>query len=131
MSSAATRDAARTRSRRQPARWSDWARVAIPIVLLGGLVVAGWQLGYFDLTEPDALHEAARRYRGIPWLAPMFVCVYALLAALASPVSPLAYGAGAVFGGSSFFGSLFGMGLSPMRMLSKYPADRPVMHAVA
>ncbi len=67
-------------------------------MLLVGFVVAGWQLGYFDLAEPDALHEAARRVRGTPWLAPIFVCVYATLAALAAPVSPLAYGAGAVFG---------------------------------
>jgi uncharacterized membrane protein YdjX (TVP38/TMEM64 family) len=87
-----------TPRRKQPATWTDWVRVAIPVVLLVGLVVAGWQLGYFDLKERDTLHEAATRARGIPWLAPMFVCVYAGLAALAAPVSPLAYGAGAVFG---------------------------------
>src|SRR4029077_14134756 len=84
--------------RRRRATWRDWVRVAIPVVLLAGLVVAGWQLGYFDLREPDALHEAASRARGMPWLAPMFVAAYATLAALAAPVSPLAYGAGAVFG---------------------------------
>jgi len=84
--------------RKQRARWTDWVRVAIPVALLIGLVVAGWQLGYFDLKERDTLHEAAARASGIPWLAPMFVCVYAGLAALAAPVSPLAYGAGAVFG---------------------------------
>jgi len=76
----------------------DWARVAFPVVILAGLVVAAWQLGYFDLKKPDALHEAARRASGIPWLAPTFVVVYATMAALAAPVSPLAYGAGAVFG---------------------------------
>src|SRR5215831_502807 len=83
--------------RRRRATWGDWIRIAIPVVLLAGLVIAGWQLGYFDLTERDALHEAATRASGIPWLAPMFVAVYAGLAALAAPVSPLAYGAGAVF----------------------------------
>lgn len=67
-------------------------------MLLVGFVVAGWRLGYFDLAEPDALHETATRVRGTPWLAPLFVGVYAALAALASPVTPLAYGAGAVFG---------------------------------
>jgi uncharacterized membrane protein YdjX (TVP38/TMEM64 family) len=98
MSSANARSGSTRRSRRQRATWRDWLRVAIPVVLLAGFVVAAWQLGYFDLTEPGALHAAARQARGIPWLAPTFVCVYALLAALAAPISPLAYGAGAVFG---------------------------------
>jgi hypothetical protein len=47
----------------------DWARVAFPVVILAGLVVAAWQLGYFDLKKPDALDEAAQRASGIPWLA--------------------------------------------------------------
>jgi uncharacterized membrane protein YdjX (TVP38/TMEM64 family) len=98
MSSANARRASTRRARRQRATWSDWVRVAIPVVLLAGLIIAGWQLGYFDLKEEDALHEAATRASGIPWLAPLFVVVYATLAALAAPVSPLAYGAGAVFG---------------------------------
>jgi uncharacterized membrane protein YdjX (TVP38/TMEM64 family) len=84
--------------RRRRATWRDWVRIAIPVVLLAGLVIAGWQLGYFDLKERDALPEAAARASGIPWLAPVFVAVYSALAALAAPVSPLAYGAGAVFG---------------------------------
>jgi len=98
MSSANAHRVSTSPSRRRRATWRDWVRVAIPVVLLAGLVVAGWQLGYFDLREPDALHEAASRARGMPWLAPMFVAAYATLAALAAPVSPLAYGAGAVFG---------------------------------
>jgi uncharacterized membrane protein YdjX (TVP38/TMEM64 family) len=87
-----------SRPRRRRATWRDWVRISIPVAVLAALVVAAWQLGYFELAEPDTLHETARRVRGIPWLAPMFVCVYATLAALAAPVSPLAYGAGAVFG---------------------------------
>jgi len=87
-----------SRSRRRRPTTGDWARVALPVVIIVGLVVAAWQLGYFDLKKPDALHEAAQRASGIPWLAPTFVAVYATLAALAAPVSPLAYGAGAVFG---------------------------------
>ena len=94
-----TTDAPRARTPlKRRATWRDWIRIAIPVVLLAGLVVAGWRLGYFDLHEPDALHEAASRASGIPWLVPMFVVVYSALAALAAPVSPLAYGAGAVFG---------------------------------
>jgi uncharacterized membrane protein YdjX (TVP38/TMEM64 family) len=90
--------AVRPRSRRRRPTIGDWARVAFPVVILAGLVVAAWQLGYFDLKKPDALDEAAQRASGIPWLAPTFVAVYAGMAALAAPVSPLAYGAGAVFG---------------------------------
>ncbi len=85
-------------SRRRRPTTGDWARVAFPVVILAALVAAAWQLGYFDLKKPDALHEAAQRASGIPWLAPTFVVVYAAMAALAAPVSPLAYGAGAVFG---------------------------------
>jgi uncharacterized membrane protein YdjX (TVP38/TMEM64 family) len=84
--------------RKRRATWGDWVRIAIPVILLAVLVVAGWQLGYFDLEEPDALHEAASRAGGVAWLVPMFIALYAALAALAAPVSPLAYGAGAVFG---------------------------------
>ncbi len=86
------------RSRRRRPTIGDWTRVAFPVVVVAGLIVAAWQLGYFDLKKPDALDEAAQRASGIPWLAPTFVVVYASMAALAAPVSPLAYGAGAVFG---------------------------------
>jgi uncharacterized membrane protein YdjX (TVP38/TMEM64 family) len=98
MSSVNARPVSTVPPRRRRATWRDWVRLAIPVLLLAGLVVAGWQLGYFDLKEPGALHDAAARASRIPWLAPMFVAVYAMLAALAAPVSPLAYGAGAVFG---------------------------------
>jgi uncharacterized membrane protein YdjX (TVP38/TMEM64 family) len=98
MSSTSADRASAAPSQRRRATWSDWVRISIPVVLLAGLVVAGWRLGYFDLKERDALHEAATRAGGTPWLAPMFVLVYSTLAALAAPVSPLAYGAGAVFG---------------------------------
>jgi uncharacterized membrane protein YdjX (TVP38/TMEM64 family) len=88
---------ARPRRRRRATK-ADWARVVIPIFILAGLVVAAWQFGYFDLEKPDALHQAAHRVRGTPWLPLAFAAVYATLATLAAPVSPLAYGAGAVFG---------------------------------
>lgn len=61
-------------------------------------MLAAWKLGYFDLKKPDKLNEAADRVRGTPWLRTIFVAVYAALATVAAPVSPLAYGAGAVFG---------------------------------
>jgi len=98
MHSTAARSVAKTAAPRRRATLGDWLRLVVPIVLLAGLVLAAWQLGYFDLKEPDKLSEAAQRVRNTPWLRTIFVAVYAALAALASPVSPLAYGAGAVFG---------------------------------
>lgn len=57
-----------------------------------------WRHGYFNLKDPQKLDAAAQRVQDIAWLGPIFVAVYAGLAMLAAPVSPLAYGAGAVFG---------------------------------
>jgi len=73
-------------------------RVALPLLALAVFVVLAWKHGYFDLKNPQKLEGAAQRAQDIPWLGPIFVAVYALLATFAAPVSPLAYGAGAVFG---------------------------------
>ena len=82
----------------EPARPSDWVRVALPVVAVIIFVVVAWRHGYFNLKDPQKLDAAAQRVQDIPWLGPIFVAVYAGLAAFAAPVSPLAYGAGAVFG---------------------------------
>lgn len=79
-------------------RKTDWVRVALPVVALIVFIVVAWRHGYFDLKDPQKLNAATQRVQDIPWLAPIFVAVYALLSMLAAPVSPLAYGAGAVFG---------------------------------
>jgi uncharacterized membrane protein YdjX (TVP38/TMEM64 family) len=84
--------------RHEPARPSDWVRVALPLIAVVIFVVVAWRHGYFDLKNPEKLDAAAQRVQDIPWLSPIFVAVYAGLAAFAAPVSPLAYGAGAVFG---------------------------------
>jgi len=77
---------------------SDWVRLIAPTVLLVALVVVAWRMGYFSLKNPQQLNDAADRVQGLPFLSPAFVAVYAAAAAFATPVSPLAYGAGAVFG---------------------------------
>lgn len=82
----------------EPARPSDWVRVALPLIGVVIFVVVAWRHGYFNLKDPEKLGAAAQRVQDIPWLGPIFVAVYAVLAAFAAPVSPLAYGAGAVFG---------------------------------
>jgi len=82
----------------EPARPTDWLRVALPVIAVAVFVVVAWRHGYFDLKNPQKLDAAAQRVQDIPWLGPLFIAVYAGLAAFAAPVSPLAYGAGAVFG---------------------------------
>jgi len=82
----------------EPARATDWLRVALPVVAVVIFVLVAWRHGYFNLKDPQKLDAAAQRVQDIPWLGPIFVAVYAGLAAFAAPVSPLAYGAGAVFG---------------------------------
>lgn len=82
----------------EPARPTDWLRVALPVIAVVIFVVVAWRHGYFDLKNPQKLDAAAQRVQDIPWLGPLFVAVYAGLATFAAPVSPLAYGAGAVFG---------------------------------
>lgn len=99
----APRSRSKTRSERRsaprrPPTLGDWLRVVVPMLLLATLVVFAWRMGYFDLERPEKLASAAARARHRPWLVPAFLVAYATLVALASPVSPLAYGAGAVFG---------------------------------
>src|SRR5690348_11786157 len=79
-------------------RWTDGLRVGLPVLALAIFIVVAWRHGYFDLKNPQKLDAAAQRVQEIQWLAPIFIAVYAALATVAAPVSPLAYGAGAVFG---------------------------------
>lgn len=81
----------------EPATPIDWIRVALPLLALAIFIVIAWRHGYFDLKNPAKLDAAAQRVQDVPWLGPIFVAVYSGLAMLAAPVSPLAYGAGAVF----------------------------------
>jgi len=77
---------------------TDWLRMALPVVVVAGFIVLAWRFGYFSLKTPAQLDAATDRVEGARWLAPIFVLSYAALATLAAPVSPLAYGAGALFG---------------------------------
>jgi uncharacterized membrane protein YdjX (TVP38/TMEM64 family) len=85
-------------TKRQPLRPSDWARLIVPVLLIAAFIVAAWKLGYFDLKNPRQLNAAADKAQRLPWLGPLFALAYAVVATFAAPVSPLAYGAGAVFG---------------------------------
>jgi phospholipase D1/2 len=105
-------------------RPTDWLRLVAPTLLLAALVVVAWRLGYFKLKNPQQLTSAADRVQALPWLSPLFVLVYATAAAFATPVSPLAYGAGAVFG--IMRGSVFVWGASLIGATAGYWLARGV-----
>jgi uncharacterized membrane protein YdjX (TVP38/TMEM64 family) len=69
----------------------------VPLAIVGVFVLVAWRLGYFNLQHSDRLQHVAQRAGGSPWLAVLFVLIYAVLATFAAPVSPLAYAAGALF----------------------------------
>ena len=82
----------------EPHRANDRARLVLPVVVVAALLGVAWHQGYFDLDDPERLSAAAHRADRIPWLAPIFVALFAMLAAAAVPISPLSYAAGALFG---------------------------------
>ena len=79
------------------ATWTDWVRLAVPLVALAAVFLVARQRGYLDISADDAA-SLARSARHTPWLAVALSALYAGLAALALPVAPLAYGAGALYG---------------------------------
>lgn len=78
-------------------RWSDWLRIAVPLFALGGVIYLVARRGYFDI-DAEAAVALARGARNTPLLAVILSAIYAGLAALALPVAPLGYGAGALYG---------------------------------
>jgi uncharacterized membrane protein YdjX (TVP38/TMEM64 family) len=76
---------------------SDWVRLGAPAVFYVVLAVVAWKLGFFHDTSEKVTEAAGGSTRTV-WFAAGFVLVYGTVAAMALPVSPLAYGAGAVFG---------------------------------
>src|SRR6266542_389166 len=78
-------------------RSTDWLRLIVPVVVLALFGLAAWKLGLFDANGAKQV-ESATGTAGTVWFQPVFVLVFAALAALAMPLAPLAYGAGAIFG---------------------------------
>lgn len=78
-------------------RWSDWFRIALPFAALAALLYVVAEGGYLNVDAEGAV-ALARGARNTPLLAVILAAVYAGLAALALPVAPLGYGAGALYG---------------------------------
>src|SRR4051812_38647322 len=77
------RHGSKERQEHEPARPTDWLRVALPIIAVAVFVILAWRHGYFDLKDPRKLDAAAQRVQDVPWLGPIFVAVYAGLAMFA------------------------------------------------
>lgn len=73
----------------------DKIRLIAPVVVYAILAVVAWKLGYF---HEQKIAAAAQNSRGTLWIGGTFVLIYGAIAAIALPVGPLAYTAGAVFG---------------------------------
>jgi len=73
----------------------DKVRLLAPLAIYAILAFIAWKLGYF---RTQKVTEAAGNAATNPWVGVGFVLVYALVASVALPVGPLAYGAGAIFG---------------------------------
>lgn len=124
------------------ATWTDWLRLSIPFIVLAALFVIVEQRGYLAI-DAEGAAAMARGARRTPWLAAVLSALYAGLAAMALPVAPLGYGAGALFGFSrgaalvwvaSMFGAALGYFLA--RGVMRGPALRvlgrfaPLIHAL-
>ena len=73
-------------------------RIAILVVILGAASLVAWRLGYFKLLASGGLHRLMVRLHGVPWIGPLYVVGFAIVAALGIPLTPLVLLAGALFG---------------------------------
>lgn len=103
----------------------DWLRLALPFVATAALALVAWRAGYFSLDDPERLGQAARKARGVPWVGGAFLATFTALAALAVPITPLAYIAGAVFGFAR--GSLLAWGGAMLGAAAGYYLARGAM----
>jgi uncharacterized membrane protein YdjX (TVP38/TMEM64 family) len=72
--------------------------LAIVLVVVAVALIVAWRSGLFALHDRVVLAAAIERARTVPFLAPLFVSVFALGAAFGVPVTPLTIAGGALFG---------------------------------
>ncbi len=76
----------------------SYAKLAALLVIVGGALWAAYALGLFRFTDMATLAHTVRGLRQRPYMAPLFVLVYALATTLALPGSVLTLAGGAIFG---------------------------------
>ena len=73
-------------------------RMAVLVVILGAASLVAWRLGYFKLLGSGGLRRLMDRLHRVPWIGPLYVVGFAIVAALGIPLTPLVLLAGALFG---------------------------------
>jgi|SRR6185437_8083903 len=94
----ATATATRPHEDRRSLRRTLFIRIAILVVLLGAASLVAWRLGYFKLLGSGGLRRLMDRLHRVPWIGPLYVVGFAIVAALGIPLTPLVLLAGALFG---------------------------------
>jgi uncharacterized membrane protein YdjX (TVP38/TMEM64 family) len=75
-----------------------WIRITILAVILGAASLIAWRLGYFQLLANGGLRRLMDRLHRVPWIGPLYVLGFGIIAALGIPLTPLILLAGALFG---------------------------------
>lgn len=73
-------------------------RLAVLLLVIAGAYLLAERLGLLAYANPTKLGEAVRAAREVSWAAPAFVLIYAGVAALGLPGTPLTLAGGAIFG---------------------------------
>jgi uncharacterized membrane protein YdjX (TVP38/TMEM64 family) len=73
-------------------------RTAILALILGAAILIAWRLGYFQLLANGGLRRLMDRLHRIPWIGPLYVVGFGIIAGLGIPLTPLVLLAGALFG---------------------------------
>ena len=73
-------------------------RVGILVLILALASLIAWRLGDFKLLGGGGLRRLMERLHRVPWIGPLYVVGFAIVAALGIPLTPLVLLAGALFG---------------------------------
>jgi uncharacterized membrane protein YdjX (TVP38/TMEM64 family) len=79
-------------------RWADWLLILVSLLVVGVFTVVAWKLGLFQAVDARKLSSATGHVVKAGWLPFVFVVIFGIVGALPLPITPLALGAGAVFG---------------------------------
>jgi uncharacterized membrane protein YdjX (TVP38/TMEM64 family) len=94
----ATPSFARSAEDRRRLRRKLWIRIAILAVILGAASLIAWRLGYFRLLAIGGIRRLLDRLHSVPWIGPLYVVGFGIIASLGIPLTPLVLLAGALFG---------------------------------
>lgn len=79
-------------------RSADFVRLLLSLLIVGVLAIAAWKLGLFQAASASRLSDVAEQTAGAVWLPVIFIVIFAAVAALPLPITPLSVGAGVIFG---------------------------------